>query len=107
MVPCPQARQSIACSSLSGSTGRIAPDGSVAPAPLRVADGQMPNLFLELQGSDGSLESTPAPLGELEALAFMRDAEITAASLIPWGSNYSFAVAMAGEHVTHLAIYKP
>jgi hypothetical protein len=67
----------------------------------------MPNLFLELQGSDGSLESTPAPLGELEALAFMRDAEITAASLIPWGSNYSFAVAMAGEHVTHLAIYKP
>jgi uncharacterized repeat protein (TIGR03843 family) len=67
----------------------------------------MPNLFLELQGSDGSLESTPVPLGEQEALEFMREAEITAASLIPWGSNYSFAVAMAGEHLTHLAIYKP
>lgn len=67
----------------------------------------MPNLFLELQGSDGSRESTPVPLGEAEALDFMLSAEITAASLIPWGSNYSFAVAMAGEAATHLAIYKP
>jgi len=74
---------------------------------MHVADGQMPNLFLELQDSDGSHETTPALLGEPEALEFMLNAEITAASLIPWGSNYSFAVAMAGDDVTHLAIYKP
>ncbi|CAN5637641.1 SCO1664 family protein [soil metagenome] len=67
----------------------------------------MPNLFLELQGTDGSRDTTPAPLGEVEALEFMENAEITAASLIPWGSNYSFAVAMAGSGVTHLAVYKP
>ena len=67
----------------------------------------MPNLFIELRNSDDAQDMTPAPLGEEEALEFMVQAEITASSLIPWGSNYSFAVAMEGLHGTHLAIYKP
>jgi len=50
---------------------------------------------------------TPPQLSEQEALAFMEQAEITAASLIPWGSNYTFAVALEGENGAYLAIYKP
>jgi uncharacterized repeat protein (TIGR03843 family) len=35
-------------------------------------------------------------------------AEITAAELVPWGSNYTFAVALEAEGKPgHLAIYKP
>jgi hypothetical protein len=69
----------------------------------------MPNLFLELRNADdaSTIGMTPAPLGEKEALEFMSSADFTAVKLIPWGSNYSFAVVMEVEEVTHLAIYKP
>ena len=68
----------------------------------------MPDLFLELRDESGGDEQTPAPLPEEEALALLRDAEITASRLIPWGSNYSFAVALeAPDGRTQLAIYKP
>lgn len=68
----------------------------------------MPDLFLELRDESGGDEQTPAPLPEEEALALLRDAEITASRLIPWGSNYSFAVALeAPDGRSQLAIYKP
>jgi len=67
----------------------------------------MPDLFLELL-DDGSAGITPPPLSEQEAIELLLDSEITASKLIPWGSNYSFAVALdspGGRE--HLAIYKP
>ena len=68
----------------------------------------MPDLFLELRDESGGDEQTPAPLTEEDALALLREAEITASRLIPWGSNYSFAVALeAPDGRSQLAIYKP
>ena len=53
-------------------------------------------------------QQTPAPLSEDDALTLLREAEFSASRLIPWGSNYSFAVAMeAPDGRTQLAIYKP
>lgn len=68
----------------------------------------MPDLFLQLRDDAGGGEETPAPLAEDEALAFLRDADFSAAQLIPWGSNYSFAVALESpQGATQLAVYKP
>jgi hypothetical protein len=68
----------------------------------------MPDLFLELRDESGGDEETPAPLPEEDALALLRDADFTASRLIPWGSNYSFAVALEGQDGrSQLAIYKP
>jgi hypothetical protein len=68
----------------------------------------VPELFLQLREPDDSLGATPAPLGDDEAICLLESAEFVATQLIPWGSNYSFAVAMqdaAGRE--QLAIYKP
>ncbi len=67
----------------------------------------MPNLFLELRNTERDGAVSPPPLGEQEALEFMEAADFRAASLIPWGSNYSFAVALEAEQGHYLAIYKP
>ena len=69
----------------------------------------MPNLFVQLANHDEDDPGvTPAPLAETDALAFLQSAEITASKLIPWGSNYSFAVALDGVGgCSRLAIYKP
>src|SRR5215208_4215155 len=68
----------------------------------------MPDLFLELRDSDDNRGTTPPPLSEEEALSLLLEAEITATKLIPWGSNYSFAVALETEDGREqLAIYKP
>jgi hypothetical protein len=69
----------------------------------------MPDLFLELQTRDSASENgtSPPPLTEEEALALLRGGRITASRLIPWGSNYTFAVAVEGETRDVLAIYKP
>lgn len=68
----------------------------------------MPDLFLELRDSDDSPGVTPAPLTDDEALALLHEAEFTASKLIPWGSNYSFAVALeTRDGREQLAIYKP
>ena len=68
----------------------------------------MPDLFLELRDESGGGEQTPAPLPEGEALDLLRNAEFSASRLIPWGSNYSFAVALEGaDGRSQLAIYKP
>ena len=67
----------------------------------------MPDLFLELRGESGG-EETPAPLSDTEALKLLEEAEFSASRLIPWGSNYSFAVALeSAGGATALAIYKP
>lgn len=68
----------------------------------------MPDLFLELRSQDDPAGQTPPRLEEDDALRLLECAEFTAAKLIPWGSNYSFAVALADEHgIEQLAIYKP
>ena len=68
----------------------------------------MPDLFLELRDESGGGEQTPAPLPEEDALEFLRNAEFSASRLIPWGSNYSFAVALESpDGLEQLAIYKP
>src|SRR3954469_16626294 len=68
----------------------------------------MPDLFLELRDESNGDDQTPAPLPEEEALKLLRSSEITASRLIPWGSNYSFAVALeTDDGRTQLAIYKP
>lgn len=68
----------------------------------------MPDLFLELRDQDDSNGITPPPLSETEALDLLIESEITASKLIPWGSNYSFAVALETEDGREqLAVYKP
>jgi hypothetical protein len=69
----------------------------------------MPDLFLEIREHDEDEGSVPAPpLCDDEALEVLRDSEITASKLIPWGSNYTFAVALELPNAReHLAIYKP
>lgn len=68
----------------------------------------MPDLFLELKTPDDRSGQSPPALGEDDALSLLQNAEFTAAKLIPWGSNYSFAVALSdSEGLEHLAIYKP
>lgn len=66
----------------------------------------MPDLLLRLDEDDGERARPPAP--EDQALALLQRADITAARLIPWGSNYTFAVALIDEDESeYLAIYKP
>ncbi len=71
----------------------------------------MPDLFLDLHRDDS--DEQPAPelsrvLIGAEERDLLRTARFTETKLIPWGSNYSFAVALrAPSGVEHLAIYKP
>ena len=71
----------------------------------------MPDLFLELRGDDDEATSVSASGGPLQgtaALEFLERAQFTASKLIPWGSNYTFAVALeTDEGREQLAIYKP
>jgi hypothetical protein len=68
----------------------------------------MPDLFLELRTHGDQSGQTPPALGADEALRMLETAEFSAAKLIPWGSNYSFAVALTDANgIEQLAIYKP
>ena len=68
----------------------------------------MPDLFLELRYSEESDGVDIEPLTEDETIALLLEAEFTGSKLIPWGSNYSFAVALEdASGREHLAIYKP
>lgn len=68
----------------------------------------MPDLFLELRHADDGQGITPAPLTDEEALSLLLESEMTASKLIPWGSNYSFAVALeTRDGREQLAVYKP
>lgn len=67
----------------------------------------MPELKLQLRDNE---TGEPVQLKELDrdrALAMLEHAEITAAELVPWGSNHTFAVALEHEDEQHLGIYKP
>lgn len=68
----------------------------------------MPELNLHLMDSETG-DVLPQPeLPEDDALKLLAVAEITAAELVPWGSNHTFAVALEAEDMPgHLAIYKP
>src|SRR5688500_1081694 len=53
----------------------------------------MPDLHRQLDiGSDEAPVSKP--LSETEAVRMLESAGITAATLVPWGSNYTFAVGL-------------
>ena len=68
----------------------------------------MPDLFLDLLDDDETQSRETRVLTEDDALTALRTAEITGTGLIPWGSNYSFAVALEmPDGSTHLGIYKP
>jgi hypothetical protein len=68
----------------------------------------MPDLHLRLEADDTDEIMIREPLGEREALAMLREAEITAAKLVPWGSNYTFAIGLTDARgIDHLGIYKP
>ena len=69
----------------------------------------MPDLFLEIREDDAAAGITPAPpLTDGDAVDLLRQADFTASKLIPWGSNYTFAVALeCPDGREHLAIYKP
>jgi uncharacterized repeat protein (TIGR03843 family) len=69
----------------------------------------MPNLHLSLRDDAGQPRTVaPAPLSEDDALAMLETAEIIGSELVPWGSNYTFAVLLhAADESEHLAIYKP
>lgn len=72
----------------------------------------MPDLYLRLHDDDAADDSEgreqPAPLALDATLALLREAEFTASKLIPWGSNYTFAVGLeAADGTEQLAIYKP
>ena len=69
----------------------------------------MPHLHLSLRNDDGEpREIVSQPLADPDALVLLRSAEIAGSELVPWGSNYTFAVLLSGaEGNEHLAIYKP
>lgn len=68
----------------------------------------MPDLFLELRDERGEGEAPPEPLTDAEAVAFLATSSFSGIRLIPWGSNYSFAVALEDEAGgAQMAIYKP
>lgn len=68
----------------------------------------MPDLNLQLMDSEtGEVVELPE-LPDDDALEMLAAAEITAAELIPWGSNHTFAVALERAGAPgHMGIYKP
>jgi len=69
----------------------------------------MPHLHLSLRNEDGEPRAhSQRALDENEALALLCSAEITGSQLVPWGSNYTFAVLLeTSQGEEHVAIYKP
>ncbi|HEV2527300.1 MAG TPA: SCO1664 family protein [Thermomicrobiales bacterium] len=69
----------------------------------------MPDLLLRLTDEANDEPHTPVPpLATADALALLTNGEITAAQLVPWGSNYTFGVALTtASGREHLGIYKP
>ncbi|MFM8594684.1 MAG: hypothetical protein ACKOCK_09880, partial [Chloroflexota bacterium] len=68
----------------------------------------MPNLHIQLGGDDAQERPQSASLAEGPALQMLQTASFAGVELVPWGSNYTVAVALeAPDDATHLAIYKP
>jgi hypothetical protein len=68
----------------------------------------VPDLFLQLSedGFDGQADIPT--LSDEDALQVLAEGEFVGSRLIPWGSNYSFAVALrTADGREQLAIYKP
>ncbi len=71
----------------------------------------MPDLHLQLADDEtGSTRRALAPIDGASAIALLEQAEMSGETLVPWGSNYTFAVALhepdTGE-VVQFGIYKP
>lgn len=68
----------------------------------------MPDLFLQISDGDPASSSDVPELTDAEALEVLRQGDIVGSKLIPWGSNYSFAVAVeTADGEEQFAIYKP
>lgn len=74
----------------------------------------MPDLHLRLadheSASDASEDGVLPPLDDNTAIDLLARAEISGETLVPWGSNYTFAVALQEpdtEEVVQFGIYKP
>ena len=62
----------------------------------------MPHLHLSLRNDDGEpREIISQPLTDPEALDLLRSADIAGSQLVPWGSNYTFAVLFATFAITY------
>lgn len=67
----------------------------------------MPDLRIRFEHDDQH-DALPDVLDNDAALAILREAEITATKLVPWGSNYTFAVGLNTDDDREcLGIYKP
>ena len=78
--------------------------------PALEKDAPVPNLVLRLSDSEdgGPVEAARPVMDRDAALTLLRESEITAAELVPWGSNYTFGVALTtATGREHLGIYKP
>jgi len=68
----------------------------------------MPDLRLRFEHDEQETVAPRPAMAEEAALHMLRDAGITAAKLVPWGSNYTFAVGLSGsDEADYLGIYKP
>jgi hypothetical protein len=68
----------------------------------------MPDLFVTLKERDDGNEIVVPERTEHDSLAILKSGEITASKLVPWGSNYTFAVGLeTPDGQDMLAIYKP
>ena len=68
----------------------------------------MPDLRIRIELGDHETSAPRTLLDDDAALQMLTSAEITAATLVPWGSNYTFAVALKDDSgANHLGIYKP
>jgi uncharacterized repeat protein (TIGR03843 family) len=74
----------------------------------------MPDLHLRLTDHESADDDTTADeltkLDDASAFTLLERADITSETLVPWGSNYTFAVALhepGCENVVQFGIYKP
>jgi uncharacterized repeat protein (TIGR03843 family) len=70
----------------------------------------MPDLHLRLNDDAGGDPPASKPIDPAASIALLERAEITGETLVPWGSNYTFAVALRepdSEQVRQFGIYKP
>lgn len=74
----------------------------------------MPDLHLRLADDDPDSENpvtmAPPAIDDGAAIALLERAEISSETLVPWGSNYTFAVALQEpdtETIVQFGIYKP
>ncbi|HEV2127531.1 MAG TPA: SCO1664 family protein, partial [Thermomicrobiales bacterium] len=70
----------------------------------------MPDLHLRLNDASEGDGPAPKPIDAATAIPLLERAEISGETLVPWGSNYTFAVALCepeSDAVTQFGIYKP